>query len=101
METDELRDALRELDLTQGALARIFTYLGDPADPMTIRRRVERWAQGGTRISGEGAALVNLLKRYPAIAAELRQAVWVESSKFQKRPAPDDADQDGDQPDAA
>jgi hypothetical protein len=93
METEELREALKELKLSQGALARIFKHLGDTADQTTIRRRVERWAQGGTRISGEGAALVNLLMRYPDVAAELRQITWVEPAGFKPRSAPEDADQ--------
>jgi len=73
MEREELRQTLAELEMSQGALARLFIQLGDTAAPLTVRRRVERWCQGGSNVPGEAAAFLNLLKRYPKVLADLRR----------------------------
>ncbi len=71
MTTEEFRESLGRMKLSQGALARMFKALGDTADPLTIRRRVESWAQGRTRVPGEAAAFMTLLERFPAVREAL------------------------------
>ncbi|MDQ2803662.1 MAG: hypothetical protein M3Y41_13650 [Pseudomonadota bacterium] len=39
--------------------------LGDPAEPSTILRRVQRWATGDHKIPGELVALLTVLERHP------------------------------------
>jgi DNA-binding transcriptional regulator YiaG len=75
MTTDEFRATLKRLGLSQGALSRILLHLGDPAEPITVRRRVERWAQGGHRIPGEAIALLTLLDQHADILDELQLVV--------------------------
>ena len=70
MTTEEFRAALQRLGLSQGALARLLTRFRDPADPVTVRRRVERWAQGGSRVPGEMIALLTVLELYPQILSD-------------------------------
>jgi hypothetical protein len=76
MTTDEFRSTLDALQLSQGALARLLGHLGDTAEPLTIRRRVERWAQGATTVPGEAAALLNLLAQFPYLLRRLRKEGW-------------------------
>lgn len=71
MDTDEFRSTITALGLSQGAVARILKHLGDDASPITIRRRVERWAQGRHAIPGEAGALMVVFKRYPFVLAEV------------------------------
>jgi hypothetical protein len=75
MNTEEFRAALLRLELSQGALARMFTELGDPASPITVRRRVERWAQGASTVPGEVTAFLTILERFPKVLASLRPPV--------------------------
>lgn len=75
MDTTTFRACLDRLGLSQGALARLLTELGDPASALTVLRRVERWAQGAARVPGEMVAFLALLERYPRILRDLRGAV--------------------------
>jgi DNA-binding transcriptional regulator YiaG len=75
MNPDEFREALARLNLSQGALARLFRHLGDPAEAQTIRTRVERWASGKARVSGEAVAMLGLFRCYPNVLADLLAAL--------------------------
>jgi len=76
MTTDEFRERLAEFGMTQRELSRLLAHLGDPALPVTILRRVERWCQGATTIPGEMAAFMNLLSLYPYVLRKLRKEEW-------------------------
>jgi hypothetical protein len=76
MTRNQFRNTLAALEMSQGALARLLAHLGDTADPLTIRRRVERWAQGGTPIPGEAAAFINLFAKFPDLRRKLREEGW-------------------------
>jgi hypothetical protein len=76
MTNNQFRTTLAHLEMSQGALARLFTHLGDTAAPVTIRRRVERWAQGAAAIPGEAAAFLNLLVEFPEVLERMRDEGW-------------------------
>jgi DNA-binding transcriptional regulator YiaG len=80
MTNDEFRTWLERNAMSQGALARLLIHLGDTAAPLTIRRRVERWAQGRVAVPGEAAALLNLLERFPYLLPRLRRDGWVQEA---------------------
>jgi hypothetical protein len=86
MTQNQFRTTLARLKLSQGALARLLTHLGDTADPTTIRRRVERWAQGATPVPGEAAAFLNLFAKFPDLLRELRVEGWDDSGFGTGRP---------------
>jgi DNA-binding transcriptional regulator YiaG len=65
MTPTQFRAAIARLGLTQSSLARLLSELGDPADPKTILRRVQRWATGDHSVPGEVVALLTLLHRHP------------------------------------
>ena len=79
MNAVEFRSALARHELTQGGLARLLVALGDQTEVLSVRRRVERWAQGGASPPGEITALFTLLDRYPQIMVDLRPATMTET----------------------
>jgi hypothetical protein len=73
MDTEQFRAALTTLGLSVGELARLFEHLGDDAKAPTIRRRIERWASGSTRIPGEATAFLNVLLDEPRVVRRYRK----------------------------
>lgn len=82
MTTEEFRAALLRLDLSQGEVSRLLNRLGDTATPHTVRRRVERMAQGLATVSGELAALITVFEQFPTVLEALREP------RTRRRPGP-------------
>ena len=61
MSTAEFRATLDRLGLTQVALARVLIHLGDQGQPISILRRVQRWAAEVSAVPGETVVLLELV----------------------------------------
>ena len=64
---------LEELGIGLGELSRFLQALGDPAEPATIVRRLQRMASGEHTVSGEMTVILELCRLFPGVRALARR----------------------------